>query len=593
MRAPPCARPLFGLAIGALLFALLGAAPPQTAAAQGFRETVFRSEFGELPSGALTVDTPVDAEVGTVVATAAVATIDDQDGADGEALVVSGAGAAALRFSSYPDELPQALNSQRYELVVKAKVVAPVANVAGASLSLATVGDTAFEMVSFGADGKLARDGASLALAYTAGSPVEVEARIDLKNRKMSLKLKADGSSLVLTGIALPVAFSPDSVGQLLFAAEGAAGRYAVDDVEVKVEKEEKADPAKIELGEPTYEIISENGVSFVVLVIKIDSTGGLARDVFLTIELDDDTLDLLDLSFIAGIGYIKERGNGKIVIGIGENNRFRSGKFELKFKFKVKTERGDDDDDDGDDDGDDDDGDDDGDGSSLRVQIKYTLRYRDSNGDNERAPAPLIIIVPVVVVVLPPPTAVPTSTLPISLTLPLVRLSIERIDVRFRGRWESGGGLRIYGLPLTEPFAISGGVIVQYFERARFEYHPENEGTPYVVLLGLLGRELGYAEPPAAPPTDDDDLAWYFVATGHTITPRLRAYWRDRGGLLVFGYPIGVATMDSTGLVVQYFERARLEYHPGFAGTENEVLLGLLGEELLIRNGGEVELDD
>ena len=30
-----------------------------------------------------------------------------------------------------------------------------------------------------------------------------------------------------------------------------------------------------------------------------------------------------------------------------------------------------------------------------------------------------------------------------------------------------------------------------QHFERARFELHPENAGTPYEVLLGLLGREL------------------------------------------------------------------------------------------------------
>jgi hypothetical protein len=30
----------------------------------------------------------------------------------------------------------------------------------------------------------------------------------------------------------------------------------------------------------------------------------------------------------------------------------------------------------------------------------------------------------------------------------------------------------------------------VQYFERARFEYHPENQ-PPYDVLLGLLGRQL------------------------------------------------------------------------------------------------------
>ena len=32
---------------------------------------------------------------------------------------------------------------------------------------------------------------------------------------------------------------------------------------------------------------------------------------------------------------------------------------------------------------------------------------------------------------------------------------------------------------------------LTQHFERARFEYHPENAGTPYDVLLGLLGREL------------------------------------------------------------------------------------------------------
>jgi len=31
----------------------------------------------------------------------------------------------------------------------------------------------------------------------------------------------------------------------------------------------------------------------------------------------------------------------------------------------------------------------------------------------------------------------------------------------------------------------------VQYFERARLEYHPENAGTPYVVLLGLMGTEV------------------------------------------------------------------------------------------------------
>jgi len=59
-----------------------------------------------------------------------------------------------------------------------------------------------------------------------------------------------------------------------------------------------------------------------------------------------------------------------------------------------------------------------------------------------------------------------------------------------FREYWEKRGGLSLYGLPLTDAF-MDNGRLVQYFERNRFEHHPENAGTPYEVLLGLLGVEL------------------------------------------------------------------------------------------------------
>ncbi|HEU5090228.1 MAG TPA: hypothetical protein VFT99_22390, partial [Roseiflexaceae bacterium] len=54
---------------------------------------------------------------------------------------------------------------------------------------------------------------------------------------------------------------------------------------------------------------------------------------------------------------------------------------------------------------------------------------------------------------------------------------------------------LALFGLPLSpaamEQSPTDGATyLTQHFERARFEYHPENAGTPYVVLLGLLGRE-------------------------------------------------------------------------------------------------------
>ena len=65
---------------------------------------------------------------------------------------------------------------------------------------------------------------------------------------------------------------------------------------------------------------------------------------------------------------------------------------------------------------------------------------------------------------------------------------------------------------------------------------------------------------------------------------PFLR-YWQADGGLAIFGYPISEELMED-GYLVQYFERNRFEYHPEFAGTRNEVLLGLLGIEVAKRNG-------
>lgn len=54
---------------------------------------------------------------------------------------------------------------------------------------------------------------------------------------------------------------------------------------------------------------------------------------------------------------------------------------------------------------------------------------------------------------------------------------------------------LALFGLPLSEATmeinpTNGQAYLTQHFERARFEYHPEN-APPYDVLLGLLGREL------------------------------------------------------------------------------------------------------
>jgi len=60
---------------------------------------------------------------------------------------------------------------------------------------------------------------------------------------------------------------------------------------------------------------------------------------------------------------------------------------------------------------------------------------------------------------------------------------------------WQKNGGLTQFGYPISEEMeevSATDGLkhTVQYFERGRFEYHPENKGTPYETQLGQLGRE-------------------------------------------------------------------------------------------------------
>jgi hypothetical protein len=76
------------------------------------------------------------------------------------------------------------------------------------------------------------------------------------------------------------------------------------------------------------------------------------------------------------------------------------------------------------------------------------------------------------------------------------------------------------------------------------------------------------------------------FPATKHLIGKEFRSYWRSRGGLAIFGLPIGEARVED-GRLVQYFERARFELHPELATTPYEIQLGQLGVLALQARGG------
>jgi WD40 repeat protein len=173
-----------------------------------------------------------------------------------------------------------------------------------------------------------------------------------------------------------------------------------------------------------------------------------------------------------------------------------------------------------------------------------------------------------------------------------------RRICDRFLEYWRQNGGLSQQGLPLTDLFdevnPTDGKTYkTQYFERARFELHPDN-AAPYEVLLGLLGLEqFAPRYPGVLTPVPGDPFAGdigdrqceRFDATNETVCGPFLRYWHKHGGLAQQGYPISPVFLetnlaDGKQYPTQYFERARFEYHPENANTPYAVLLGHLGRE-------------
>ncbi len=166
----------------------------------------------------------------------------------------------------------------------------------------------------------------------------------------------------------------------------------------------------------------------------------------------------------------------------------------------------------------------------------------------------------------------------------------------RFLAYWDANSGLARNGYPLTperrETLEDGREYTVQYFERVRLEYHPEN-AAPYNVLLGQFGRQVfresfdcsadRYAS--ALQPVAPRPGMTYFAATGHNVAPDFAASWRANGGLAQLGYPLAEEQdrleIGASPLRVQYFERGRLEAHPENA-PPYDILLGQFGRTVL-----------
>ena len=160
-----------------------------------------------------------------------------------------------------------------------------------------------------------------------------------------------------------------------------------------------------------------------------------------------------------------------------------------------------------------------------------------------------------------------------------------HNVQGEFLAFFDRYGGEAIFGLPRTEEF-VENGMRVQYFQRAKMEYHPFNPEL-YKVQLALLGDLLGYRTPgipPSRIPPANHPQRRYYPQTGHTVSYGFLEFFDTHGGLNVFGYPISEPVMEN-GRVVQYFQRAKMEWHPENSFGYQIVLLNL-GDEYIARMG-------
>jgi len=138
-----------------------------------------------------------------------------------------------------------------------------------------------------------------------------------------------------------------------------------------------------------------------------------------------------------------------------------------------------------------------------------------------------------------------------------------------------------LFGYPITEQFTSRDGKVVQYFERTRLEL---NDGTPggasvQLTPLGQLLYETG------SPKLDiNNPAACKSFQTGYQVCFAFLDFYLAHGGEAQFGNPISPFEIHEN-LIVQYFEKARFEWHADRPEGQR-VLLSELGRLYFKRLG-------
>lgn len=140
-------------------------------------------------------------------------------------------------------------------------------------------------------------------------------------------------------------------------------------------------------------------------------------------------------------------------------------------------------------------------------------------------------------------------------------------------------GGVARFGYPRTDAVSEDGKT-VQYFQRARLEIVTDEVGER--VARSPLGALLRFGASSAAGRESSNGSQMQYA-----VDQVFANFYASNNGRESFGRPLGPAADEEQRnghtVYTQYFEFARLEHYPN---AETPVLLGLIGDEYLIRKG-------
>lgn len=171
----------------------------------------------------------------------------------------------------------------------------------------------------------------------------------------------------------------------------------------------------------------------------------------------------------------------------------------------------------------------------------------------------------------LPPPTA-PKPVNPGRVYFPECG---HHLSEGFLYYWRGNGREELLGCPISEEIGAEDGKVVQYFKKGRLEYNPQLQGTDWAISSSTIMSEFlikatldernnpAYTPIPAFKSTADKA---YFTETQHSVGGGFYKFWKAKGGLKAFGFPLSEEfplPVNGQVYAAQDFERVRLLYSP------------------------------